>query len=657
MDMEEVSENAKKISVLQVIPIARGIGKETLSYFTTEDVPPGSLIDVSVRKKKIKGIVVSSEDAGKMRAVLREAHFSLKKIEKVAAKRFLSADFMNAAIKTAEYFAGTTGATLNSIIPKHILDSLEKFSNSPLRISQKKSANKNQIVKKLHVIQTNYNSRMEAYFRAVKSQFSTGHSVFIMVPTVEQALTLEKNFEGMISEKNFTLYSSLAKKKLLERSLNYLSEKGPVLVIATGGFLSLPRSDLGAIIIEQESSRAYKARIRPFVDFRNVAEFFASTSSTELILGDELLRAETIVRFQDELSLPLKDALEYPSIQNLKLVDMKIPKEKIDLIPKSKRFRVLSEELERLIASAIELNQKIVLFASRKGYASTIVCKDCGQSVLCNTCSAPVVLHKSKKEDGNFFLCHHCGEKRTALEGCKRCGSWNLDSFGIGIERIQEEIAAKFPNLNIYILDRSIATTNKQAKDIIQEFLGVGKKDRAAVLIGTEAMLTFLHQPVDHTAIVSMDSLFAIPDFRINERIAHLVLNISRLAGKSCIVQSRNVEHPVLQAVSHDALRDFFATELKQRKQLGYPPFKILIKVSLKGKKDFIRDQAERMKMFFNSYRAFVFPALISTIKNEYIMNVLLKIDPGSWPDTELIEILRSLSPQYAVQIDPESIL
>src|SRR4051812_41466529 len=108
--------------IVEVIPIAKGISKEKLSYFTSDIIPLGSLVEVELRKKKIKGLVISSVDAQEAKAQIRGADFGMKKIEKLNHRSFLSPAFIKAARQTADYFASTTGATLNALIPKFVLE-------------------------------------------------------------------------------------------------------------------------------------------------------------------------------------------------------------------------------------------------------------------------------------------------------------------------------------------------------------------------------------------------------------------------------------------------------------------------------------------------------------------------------------------------------
>ena len=118
------------MNVITVIPISRGIGKETLSYFTASDVALGSLVEVPLRKKYVSALVVASADVRSMKAKLRGADFSLRKVEKLMAKPFLPEAFMRTVEEMAEFHAATIGATLNVMLPKKVLKSAVAFSET-----------------------------------------------------------------------------------------------------------------------------------------------------------------------------------------------------------------------------------------------------------------------------------------------------------------------------------------------------------------------------------------------------------------------------------------------------------------------------------------------------------------------------------------------
>jgi primosomal protein N' (replication factor Y) len=250
-------------------------------------------------------------------------------------------------------------------------------------------------------------------------------------------------------------------------------------------------------------------------------------------------------------------------------------------------------------------------------------------------------------------MCHKCGERRSAEEYCKTCNSWNLITIGIGIDTVVDEIKNKFPDLNILKMDSDSVKNPKIAKSIIQKF----KSHPGSILIGTEMMLQYLHDKVDNSAIISLDSLFALPDFRISEKILYLLIRIRALTTKNYLVQTRKAEERVFEFGIKGNMSDFYRLIIEERKSFNYPPFSKLIKITLEGKKDEIIKEMELAQNILDPYEVEVFPAFTHTIKGNYVLHGLLRINNNEWPKQDLIDKIRMLSPAITIKVDPDSLL
>ncbi len=170
-------------------------------------------------------------------------------------------------------------------------------------------------------------------------------------------------------------------------------------------------------------------------------------------------------------------------------------------------FRILSDELEDLVRENKQENRHLFIFAARRGLSPMTVCGDCGTTVTYR-CGAPIILHAGKK---NFFLCHRCGDRRSAEERCKICGSWRLTTLGIGIELIAETLEHMFPDTKIFKMDKDSVRTHKQALEMAEAFY----ESPGSILLGTEMALGYLERPIENAAVAAIDSLF------LNPRLPH----------------------------------------------------------------------------------------------------------------------------------------
>ncbi len=631
------------LKVVEVIPISRGISYEVLSYFTTLDIPIGSLVEVELRKRQIKGLVINSRSAAEAKSEIRSADFTLKKIEKANFKNFLSPAFIKAAQETAQYFAGTTGAVLSTVVPKFIWDNAHLLNSGTISEKPIKKSKPGKFI-----IQDNEQERLVAYRTLTRESLAKHQSIFIVVPTHEEGLYLKSQLEKGIENHTFFLSSSLGKKKLEKAIEAIVRPNTPSLIIATGQFLSILPPSTATLILEKPTSNAYRLLKRPFVSLPYLAEKLAENLNISLILADQYLGVEILSR-RNKGEFLEKFPKKFHS-------GVSITPEIIDMTKYRKSsgasFQVLSDELISLIDRAATSGEKVFIFAARRGLSPTTTCADCGTIVICQTCGAPVVLHKSKKTDKeNFFLCHHCGEKRSALEKCRNCSSWRLTSLGIGIQKIAEELKIHFPKLPVFQLDKETAPSSKKAKDILTKF----HKCEGGILLGTELSLLYQHEVLQHSAIVSMDSLFSLPDFHINERILSILLTIENKTEKEFLIQTRSPDQIVLKAFSENRLDDLYRQELEMRRLLLYPPYNTLIKLTLEGARQKVLTEMSKIEEDFKKYQPSVFPTLVGLGKGQVALNALIRIN--NWPEPELLQRLLHLPPNWTVKINPESLL
>lgn len=635
MENNPIQETGVKI--IHCIPIAKGIFRERLSYFTKSDVPLGAIIKVSVRNRRISALVIKKENALELKADIKRASFAIKKMDSIEAFSLFTPEFIESAEEAAEYFATTVGQVVSSFIPKNIIEYAGSLAN-PLQTG------KIGIKGERFIIQTAAPERFANYKSLIREEFARQSSVFFCLPTIEDIKKAKDTLEKGIEAYTFFIHGGMSKNELLETWNKIVTEPHPVLIIATGMFFSIPRGDISTIIIERESSRSYKTQKRPLIDIRAFADIFARRSGKRLILGDTLLRVETIFHYKNGEYLELIP----PKFRSLLHADTHIVSMK-NKASKGK-FEIIGSELKTLIEETKQNNERIFLFAARKGLAPSIVCEDCGHTVVSKQCGAPMMLYRAERE--NFFFCPVCKEERDAKETCRHCDSWRLKALGIGIERVEEEIKELFPTIKIFRLDKDKAKTHRQARSIAEKF----ENTPSSILLGTEMALLYL-TTVENAAVVSMDSLFSVADFRINEKILYILLTIRSNVQKKLLIQTRNPDQLILDYAIKGNLIDFYRDEVTIREKLRYPPFSIIIKIAIRGRKNTVENLMEKLKGEFQEYSPDIFPVFAAPMEKSYGLNLVMKIPREKWVDAKLVQKLRSLPPLIGVEVDPESLL
>jgi primosomal protein N' (replication factor Y) len=637
------------MKILEVIPISKGINKDTLSYFSGSDIPIGSIIKVPLRKRIVPALVIDSKNVEDSKSEIKNSSFALKKIEKTKYTNLLTKNFVESAQATADYYIGSTGSVLNSLIPKMLLENTDKIKLSENMIPENKKTTKAE----KFVIQSNDDDRYAEYKSIIREEFAKNSSVFFCLPTIQDIKKAKEALHKGIESYTFVLHSSMNKKDIVETINKIIAEKHSVLIIATGGFFTVPKDNIGTIILDKENSRAYKTQTRPYIDMRKFAEIFSEKINAKIIFGDLLLRTDTIWR-QKKGELVELVSLKFRSLttSSQEIIDMRsIQKETSETETSKKVFRILSEKLEKEIKNNIENNEHMFIFTGRRGLSPSTVCADCGNIVKCNSCGAHTVLHTSAAE--NFFLCHKCGERRSALEKCLLCGGWRLTTLGIGSELVEQKIKELFPKAAIFRIDADATATHNKAQTVADKFYNSPQ----GILVGTEMALLYLTGKIENTAVVSIDSFFSIPDFRINERILNILLKIRSITDKNFIIQTRDISQKVFDYAIKGNLVDFYRDEISDREKFNFPPFSTLIKISISGTKDEVLESVENLQKLIAPHTIDIFPAFIPQSKGKYGVNGIIKIPMGKWPEKDLREKLKMLPMDILINVDPDSLI
>ncbi len=628
------------------MPLTKSIKVEHLSYFSTKDIEIGSMVTIELRKRIVSGIVLNKKTALASKEELKSQSFSLKKIKSVSKNTIFQNQFIEACRKTSDNFATSTGAVINSLVPKKILENIQELNNPK---SQMLSADMNEQSEK-YVIQDQFDERYASYKSLVRESFARKASVVFLCPTIEDIDRAKTLISKGIEDHTFTFNSTITKNQLIKSWNAVLESERPVLIICTGNFISIPRHDIGTIIIEQESSNAYRIQQMPYVDIRTCAENYATAIGARFFLGDIALRSETLARY---------DTHEFIEEGTLKFRALSTAESKIINMKKHDSnngdvFSLLSKETFQIIQEAKIENEQTFIFTSRRGLSPSVICGDCGTIVGCKNCSSPVVLYgKDPTQGGNIFQCHTCGDVRRAGEKCVHCDSWKLKMLGIGVETVAEKIKSEFPDLNVFILDSQHAKTPKQAREIISDF----KNNAGSVLVGTEMALHYMREPIENILVASIDSLFSIPDYAIRERILRTLLRLRAKATRRFQISTRRADDPIFENARQGNLADFYRNEFSDRKKYSYPPFVKLIKISITGTTKASENAILEAKKFLEPYDLLVYPAFTERQKGKMIWNGILKISNDDWPNEELRKKLFSLPPQFKIVVDAPSVL
>jgi primosomal protein N' (replication factor Y) len=627
-----------------VIPIAPRAPHEGLTYYSSKELVPGSVVRITVGNKKMLGLVVDVSAASKEKARIRKASFLLKKIDGIVRPEPFDPDLMRAMYSIAKHYARPIGSIVNALIP----ESIREFAFSSLNFLPHIESG---IIPDVRIAAASYEERISRYKSLTREAFAKNKSVVFICPTKIEVERLAEHIGKGIPDRVFVLTGGLSSKKILERWTQASLNPYPVVIITTGTFISIYRKDIGLFVVEHESSPHYKHKESPYLDTRTVTEFIARQRDCDLVLGDVYPRIETLHRyFTHAISDVSRPTMRQEYSATVSVIDMRTRSNN-----EENKIGLFSHEALRAITESLNSKRRTFLFCVRKGYAPFTICRDCGHVYTCVRCDVPMTLYETKDtEQSRIFRCRRCGKTENANTVCSYCRSWRFESYGVGIENVSREVQRLFPNAITFSISRDLTTTPTIAKKVIATW----EKTSSGILLGTELALPLLApRSYGLGVIVSLDTLTFLPDFRMSERVFSIISNLASHAEHSVIVQTRNPDYAAISYAQTGDGIGMYRYEENVRREFGYPPFRIFIKITRRGTKNSVISDLTDLQHKLSGYTTTLYPAFVSKVKNLYIAHLLISIAPSAWPDEQVTSMLRSLPPQYLVSVDPETLL
>ncbi len=633
-----------KIFVLTVIPLQKSLPKDALSYFTSKDVSVGDIVEVPFRTQYQKAIVLHIKPIEKEKTALKEAKFKLRPVKTIVGSSPFDADIFTVGNIVNEYYVGNAIQFFHNLIPQSILSLSEKIETN----TQKS----NNFFHRKYIFQHSEHERFSYYKSFIREKFAKKQSVRICVPTIHQGNILFENLKKGIESYCVFMHSKLTKKQL-EESFETTQKEHSVCFIHTPQFLSIPREDCDTLIVEFESSSSYQSQRKPYIDYRIFAETLALHKKQNFILADTFVRTETFARYESKEIEPLqKINFTIPNKNNHVLLDMKTQKHKI--------FH--SQVIEN-IKTQYSAQKQILLFSLRASLATSTVCNDCGGVVMYK--GSPVTLHKNPETGARFFKSKKFNKTFTSNIVCKECGSWNLVGLGIGTEKIEHELKEINSDFTILRGDQNTLKTKKQEKYFIEKIQDRSKPYIA--IVGPKA-LPFLQDNFFETGcIVSLDSLFNIPQFNMYEKIIHTLYGISKHITDTLFFQTRYTDQEITNFIEKKKTKLFFEYDILERKNWNYPPYATIIKCIREINIQNIVSIQKFIETTFSNFDVYTYQTSGKTPRTK-ILHVILQVPNKAWPSPvetnpadskeheELKKTLHQLKNTWDIMVNPHTL-
>lgn len=448
--------------------------------------------------------------------------------------------------------------------------------------------------------------KTEIYITLTMEQLRRGKSVLYMVPEIAISKQLQSRLKRVFGERLLTFHSkqTAAEKARIHRILQYnaaslqidLHGEAPhtpnsaVVVLGTRSSLFLPLSNLGLVIVDEEHDSSYKqTEPAPRYQAKDTAIMLSRIHKAGILLGS------ATPSFESEYNCLLgRFALVELTEKYYGATPPQV--EIVDTIYARKTRQMVGNFSQKLINEmrrTMEQGNQVLVFRNRRSYSPIVECQECGEIPKCPHCNVHLSYHKYN----NTLRCHYCDFTGNFTGVCRSCGTSSFIYKGAGTEKLEEELAAIFPNATIARYDADIAQSKKAEEQVIKDFA----EGKINILVGTQMISKgFDFEKLSLVAVIGADTILGIQDFRADEKALQLMNQLMGRTGRrlqqgKLIIQTSQKEHPVLQSLlnvntsnsfnpDNSSLPSITAQLLGERQQFQFAPYVRMVKIMVKHK-------------------------------------------------------------------------
>ncbi|MGQ0562730.1 MAG: replication restart helicase PriA [Gemmatimonadota bacterium] len=473
-----------------------------------------------------------------------------------------------------------------------------------------------------------------------------GRGAIVLVPEIALTPQTVARFRAVFGDVIAVLHSGLSDGERFDawRALRTGERR---IAIGARSAVFAPVRDLGAIVIDEEHESSYKQSESPRYHARDLAIVRAQLTGAVCLLGSATPALESWHNAQSGKYklIELPERVEGRRLPPVEVVDLR------------KQAGVLSARLQEAILARLDRNEQTILLLNRRGYATFVQCRSCGEVWHCPHCNVSLTFHRARRR----LVCHYCLHEEPPPAVCPRCASSDISFRGVGTEQVEREVVETFPQARIARMD--VDTTS--AKWAHHDILGRVERAEIDILLGTQMIAKGLDFPgVTLVGVVNADVAMNLPDFRASERTFQLLTQVAGRAGRGekggeVIVQTSLPGHYAIKcALEHD-YNEFAKRELQEREGPRYPPYVRLSNILISGTNEAATmAEAERAAAYVmgivagNRWPVTLTgpaPAPIDRIRGRWRWHFLLRSESAK----AMSLVLRSLQYRYEFKVGP----
>ena len=470
--------------------------------------------------------------------------------------------------------------------------------------------------------------KTEIYLTLIAEALEKGKSAIFLVPEISLTPQMFTQLRARFGESAAILHSGLSAGEKFDEWQRLRTGEAKIAVGARSAVFA-PLTDIGVIVLDEEHDSSYRSETNPRYDTAEIAEMRAKYNGCKLVLGSATPSVETYLKAKEgEYNLlELPDRINRRPLPEIIIADMRREVRRGNDSPFSAALR---DELESCLAQG---NQAI-LFLNRRGWAQSVVCRECGAVVKCAQCDVSLTYHSEE----NCLKCHYCGASYRMLTACPECGGVHLSYTGTGTQKVVSQLKNLYPQARILRMDVDTTGGKEGHYKILKQFA----EHKADILVGTQMIAKGHDFPsVTLVGILDADMSLHFSDYRSGERTFQLVTQVSGRSGRAeeqgkVVLQTYDPENYILRfAVNYD-YEGFFKHEISLRRTTAFPPFAKIVRVMVVGEEEnkaleTLKEAYFSLKELFDAHTGdFLFfnkmKSPVKRIQNKFRYQVLMRI-------------------------------
>lgn len=594
---------------------------------------PGMRVRAPFGPRRATGMVLSVFEGQPQR--------KLKSLEAAETEAILPAELLNCALWMSRRYSAPIGECIKAVLPAFVgnqavypdqrtgpaVDSvapaftLTSGQEEALKVLLQNLEAKTYGAALLYGVPAS--GKTEVYLRLIRQAVAAGGQALFLLPEISLTQPFFDEFSASLDVPVVLWHSRLTARQ--RRGAWWGLREGRVkVVVGARSAALLPFSNLRVVVMDEEQDESFKQEGQsPLYHARDIALYRARACDAVAVLGS---------------ATPSLETWEMARRKTLSLVRMpqrvsSVSRPIVSVVATPVNGCLSPELLEKL-KDRLQKREQSILLVNRRGFSTLLMCHKCGWIDRCDSCGVAKIKHE---EDGAFFLiCHHCMKKSPVPEKCPRCANPGLRALGVGTQKVVAELKRALPGARILRMDRDSLTLKERDKSLYEKF----RNGEADILVGTKLVAKSFHFPsVTLVGAIDADTMLHMPDFRASERTMQLLAQVAGRSGRAdkageVLLQTLHPDHIAVQGTVAGDYGVFAEDELKTREELGYPPYRALVRLIWSGKneaavKEVSGQAAERLRQELSKPGYEVVgpaPAVLRLVSKKFRYHLLIKV-------------------------------